>query len=190
MHTMAATGGKIVRIGRRSFCLGSFVALGAGLVGCGFQPVYMPTASGKSGLAQRDLASIYVPVIPERPGQLLRQALQERFGDDSGVPAIYDLNVTFGVAGEGIAIEHTGIATRLRLTGSATYTLVARDPKHTALTSGSARALDGVNIFDSQYFAADLEVEAQQKRIAENVATQIATQLAIWFRQQAAKQTG
>ncbi len=54
--------------------------------------------------------------------------------------------------------------------------------KRTALTSGSARAIDGVNIFDSQYFAADLEIEAEQKRIAENMATQIATQLAIWFR--------
>ena len=80
--------------------------------------------------------------------------------------------------------------TRLRLIGNATYTLHAHDPKRTTLTSGSARALDGVNIFDSQYFAADLEVEAQQKRIAENLATQIATQLAIWFRQQAAKHTG
>jgi LPS-assembly lipoprotein len=175
---------------RRWVLLGSVAGLGVALTGCGFQPVYMPTASGKSGLAQRDLASIYVPVIPERPGQLLRQALQERFGNDSGTPAAYDLNVTFGVAGEGIAIEQTGIATYLRLIGNATYTLVARDPKHTALTSGRARALDGVNIFDSQYFAADLEVEAEQKRIAENVATQIATQLAVWFRQQAAKQTG
>ena len=54
------------------------------VAGCGFQPVYMPTASGKAGVAQRELASVYVPIIPERPGQLLRQALQERFGNDSG----------------------------------------------------------------------------------------------------------
>jgi LPS-assembly lipoprotein len=176
--------------GRRSLCLGSIAALGAILTGCGFQPVYMPTASGKAGAAQRELATVYVPIIPDRPGQLLRQALQERFGNDSGTPAAYDLNVTFGIAAEGIAIETDNIATRLRLTGNATYTLHAHDPKRTTLTSGSARALDGVNIFDSQYFAADLEVEAQQKRIAENLATQIATQLAIWFRQQAAKHTG
>ena len=50
--------------------------------------------------------------------------------------------------------------------------------------------LDGVNVFGSQYFATDLEVEARQKSIADTVATQIATQLAAWFRQQAAKQTG
>jgi LPS-assembly lipoprotein len=174
------------RIGRRLLCLGSLAALG----GCGFQPVYMPTASGKAGVAQRELASVYVPVIPERPGQLLRQALQERFGSDSGVPAMYDLRVSFGIAGEGIGIETNNIATRIRLTGTATYTLLAHDPKRTSLTSGSARAIDGLNIFDSQYFAADLEGEAQQKRIAENLATQIANQLAVWFRQRAAKQAG
>ena len=72
---------------RRLFCLGSMSALAAGLSGCGFQPVYMPTASGKPGVAQRDLSTVYVEIIPERPGQLLRQALQERFNDDSGTPS-------------------------------------------------------------------------------------------------------
>ena len=166
-------------------CLGLAAAVG----GCGFQPVYMPTASGKAGPAQRDLASVYVGVIPDRPGQLLRQALQERFGNDSGTPAAYDLVVTFGVTGEGISIQTNNLATRVRLQGNATWRLVGHDPKRTVLTAGNARALDGVNIFDSQYFAADLETEAKQQRIAENIATQIATQLGIWFRQQAAKQT-
>jgi LPS-assembly lipoprotein len=173
-------------VSRRLWCLGSLATLGA----CGFQPVYMPTATGKAGVAQRELASVYVGIIPERPGQVLRQALQERFGSDAGGPLAYDLNVTFSVAGEGVAIEANNLATRIRLIGSATWSLLAHDAKRTTLTSGSARALDGVNIFDSQYFAADLEIEAQQKRIAENIATQIATQLAVWFRQQTAKQTG
>jgi hypothetical protein len=170
-------------ISRRWVCLGPLTAL----AGCGFQPVYMPTASGKTGVAQRDLSSVFVEIIPERPGQLLRQALQERFGDDAGTPARYNLRVAFGVTGEGIAIESDSIATRLRLSGLATWALIGHDDKHTTLTSGSARALDAVNVFDSQYFAADLEVEANEKRIAENIASQIAVQLASWFRQQAAK---
>jgi LPS-assembly lipoprotein len=172
------------RIGRRLVCLGTLSAM---LGGCGFQPVYMPTASGKAGVAQRDLATVFVEIIPERPGQLLRQALQERFGDDAGTPPSYSLRVAFGISGEGIAIEANDIATRIRLTGNASWTLVSHDAKRTALTSGSARAIDAVNIFDSQYFASDLETEAEQQRIAENIATQIATQLAVWFRQQAAK---
>jgi hypothetical protein len=171
--------------GRRWVCLASLSTLG----GCGFHPVYMPTASGKPGAAQRDLSTVFVEIIPERPGQILRQALQERFGDDSGTPANYNLRVAFSIAGEGIGVESNNLATRIRLVGSVSWTLIGHDDKRTTLTTGSARSIDGVNIFDSQYFASDLEVEAVQKRMAENLATQITTQLAIWFRQQAAKQT-
>jgi len=79
------------------------VIAGAALSACGFQPVYMPTASGKTGVAQRELASIYVEIIPDRPGQVLRQALQERFGDDSGTPSAYDLSVSFSISGQGLS---------------------------------------------------------------------------------------
>ncbi len=47
----------------------------------------------------------------------------------------------------------------------------------------------GSIFFDEQYFAADLETEAVQQRIAEKLADQIATQLALWFRHRAAQQT-
>lgn len=171
---------------RRLLCVGPLAVLS----GCGFRPVYMPTASDKAGVAQRGLSSVFVEIIPDRPGQELRQALQERLGDDSGTPTAYNLRVSFGVAGEGIAIEANNIATRLRLTGTATWSLIGHDDKRTTLTSGSARAIDGVNILGAQYFAADLEVEAEDKRLAETLATQITTQLAVWFRQQAAKQAG
>jgi LPS-assembly lipoprotein len=170
--------------GRRRFCLGMAASLATPLGGCGFQPVYMPTASGKAGVAQRELASVFVRIIPDRPGQVLRQALQERFGDDSGTAAQYDLQVDFRISGEGIAITANDIATRIRMTGNANYVLHAHDMAQTVLTSGSARALDGINVFDEQYFAADLETEAVQRRLAETLAQQITTQLAIWFRKQ------
>jgi len=175
-------------VNRRWVCLGSLGTLAATIAGCGFQPVYMPTASGKAGPARRELAAVFVEVIPERPGQILRQALQERFGNDSGTPANYNLRVAFGVSGEGIAVEANNIATRIRLSGNATWTLIAHDDKRTTLTSGSARVIDALNIFDSQYFASDLEIEADEKRMAENLATQITAQVAVWFREQAAKQ--
>jgi hypothetical protein len=118
----------------------------------------------------------------------LRQALQERFDDDSGTQSAYNLHVTFSVTGEGIAIQTNDIATRLRLIGTAKWTLIGHDDKHTTLTAGDARAIDGINVFGSQYFAVNLELEAEEQRMAENIATQIATQLAVWFRQQASKQ--
>jgi len=163
------------------------LAAAAALPGCGFQPVYMPTASGNAGAAQRELAAIYVNIIPDRPGQVLRQALQRRFeGSGDSVARRYDLSVGFGIAGEGIAIQPDSISTRTRLIGSADWTLIAQDPGRTRLTSGHARTVDGFNVFSSQYFAADMETEERTRRIAEAVADQITIQLATYFRQQAA----
>ena len=157
------------------------------LSGCGFQPVYMPTASGRAGPAARDLAAIEVNLIPDRPGQLLRQALQARFEGAGGPgPRRYDLSVAFSVAGEGIAVQPDTIATRIREIGTANWTLLAQDPARTKLSSGSARAVDAINIIDTQYFAADLENEVVQRRLAEALADQITLQLAVFFRKRAA----
>ncbi|HEY6438462.1 MAG TPA: LPS assembly lipoprotein LptE [Acetobacteraceae bacterium] len=163
------------------------LAAGVTLSGCGFQPVYMPTASGKAGVAQRELAAIQVDIIPDRPGQLLRQALQDRLEmGSSGVARRYELSVAFGISGEGIAIEQNTTVTRLRMIGTATWNLVAQDPGRTRLTSGSAKSVDAINIFDAQYFAADLENETAQRRLAEALADQITLQLATFFRRQEA----
>ena len=162
-------------------------AAGTSLSGCGFQPVYMPTASGKAGVAQRELAAIHVDLIPDRPGQLLRQALQERLEmSDRGTAAQYNLSVSFGISGEAIAIQPNSLPTRIRNIGTANWTLIAQDPGHTRLTSGSAKAVDGLNVFDSQYFAADLENEEVTRRIANHLADQITLQLAAFFRKRAA----
>jgi LPS-assembly lipoprotein len=156
---------------------------GATLSGCGFQPVYMPTASGRAGAAQRELAAISVDLIPDRPGQLLRQALQDRLEmGSSGVARRYDLSVGFGISGEAIAIQPDSQPTRIREIGSATWTLIAQDPGRTKLTSGYVKAVDGINLFDTQYFAADLENEAVQRRLADALADQITLQLATFFR--------
>jgi LPS-assembly lipoprotein len=168
-----------MKTARRLFLAGAL----AMLAGCGFQPVYMPSESNQTGVAQRGLKSVFVANIPDRPGQLMRQALQSRLSDDDGTASAYELVVGFSMSGEGIAIQHNALSTRLRLIGRADWSLRTRDGKGTVLASGTARAIDGVNVFDTQYFAQDLEVEAKQQTMAEALATQIVTQVAIWFRQ-------
>jgi LPS-assembly lipoprotein len=128
-----------------------------------------------------------VDIIPDRPGQLLRQALQDRLEmGSSGVARRYELSVAFGISGEGIAIEQNTTVTRLRMIGTATWNLIAQDPGRTRLTSGSAKSVDAINIFDTQYFAADQENEVVQRRLAEALADQITLQLATFFRKQEA----
>ena len=52
------------------------------MAGCGLQPVY---SGGSKGPAATILTGIDVPVIPEKSGYLVRQALLDRLPDASGV---------------------------------------------------------------------------------------------------------
>jgi LPS-assembly lipoprotein len=160
--------------------------LAAMLPGCGFHPIYASAGTGTFGPAEAGLAQIAIGPIPERSGQVLRQALQERFERaGTGQARRYDLTVGLGLSADAIAIEPDSSVTRIRLYGAATWTLTAQDPQRTTLAHGTARALDGYNIIDEQIFAADMENDVVQKRIAEAIADQIAVQLAIYFNQHA-----
>lgn len=168
---------------RALFALGS----GALMTGCGFQPVYMPTASGQPGPAERELAAIFVNPTGERPGMLMRQALQDRFErTGTGVAHRYNLTVNFWTTGAGIGLQPDSAVTRTRLVGHATWNLVADDPNHTPLVNGNARAADAINNLDAAFFASDFENEVIQKRLAEAIADQITLQLAAYFRKRAA----
>jgi LPS-assembly lipoprotein len=161
------------------------------LAGCGFRPVYRPASDGNSSPAALALAEISVGLIPERSGQLLRLALQERF-ERAGVGAAhrYDLAVKFVVSSEQVSIEQDSNATWQRMVGTANYTLISQDPGRATLTSGVARSVDGFNLFDQQYFATDQESEVVTRRIAQAVADQIALRLASFFAKRAASPTG
>ena len=146
---------------------------------CGFHPVY--TSGGATRGPQVELGAIDVGLVPDRGGQLLRQALQSRFDRGDGTRKRYTLSVSYGVAGDAIGIQQDSTSTRVREVATATWSLKALDAGQTLVTSGTARALDGVNIIDQQYFAADLEGETVTRRLAENIAGQITLQIASYF---------
>ena len=149
------------------------------LAACGFHPLYGSRA-GSAG-PQQELAAIDVPVLPDRSGQLLREALQQRFDRGSGTAKRYSLDVSLSIAGDALAIQRDSTATRVRQVATARWTLKSLDPNRTVVTSGTARALDGVNIIDQQYFAADLEGQTATKRIVETIADQVMQQIASYF---------
>ena len=157
------------------------------LPGCGFRPLY-GSDGGASGGATHDLAMIDVALIPNRSGQLLRQSLQQRlYGPGDDAPAKeYQLSVSLAVAGEAIGEQADSSVTRLRQFGSANWTLKKLDPTQTFVASGLARSLDGVNIIDDQFFAADIEGETVARRMADTLAEQITIQLAAYFSHQIA----
>jgi len=159
------------------------------LAGCGFRPLYMPEGASGS-IAANELAAVYVPVMGERAGQLMRQALQQRIeGSGTGIAKQYELITAPAISGESIAIQRDNSTTRVRLNGSANWTLRRLDVARTVLATGSARSVDGFNVLNQQYFAADLENAAAQKRIVEAMADQVTTQVAIFLRRRAVAAT-
>lgn len=171
----------------RSLARRSLVAMIMPLMaGCGLQPVYRRSEDEQESAAATGLAQVAIGLIPERQGQLLRNALQERF-ERAGVvtPRKYDLTVSYSFSSEGVGIRQDYSASRIRFIGRATYTLITQDATRATLTSGTARVLDGLDAFNEQYFASDLETETIQRRVAEAIADQIALQLAGYFRKRA-----
>lgn len=159
------------------------LGLAALLPGCGFEPLYASGAGGTPSVAQTDLAAISIGLIPERQGQLLRQALQDRFERQGvGVAHRYDLSVALNINQEGLGIQPDTSTTYMRVSGVAQWILRAQDPEHSTLANGSARALDSYNFIANQFFAAQLEYETIQRRLADNLADQVTLQLARYFK--------
>jgi LPS-assembly lipoprotein len=55
-------------------------------------------------------------------------------------------------------------------------------PQDTALARGTAVAEDALNVIDQQYFASDLETTTIDQQLAGELATQITTQIAAYFK--------
>ena len=166
---------------RRRAVLAGGLALG----GCGFRPLYLPEG-GRGSVAATELAGIYVPVLPERNGQLMRQALQRRIeGSGTGIAKKYELSASMSISGEAIAIQRDSSATRIRLNGTAPWVLRELSLARSVLAEGSSRITDGVNILNQQFFAVDLESDVAYKRIAEALADQIVVQVAAFLKRRA-----
>ncbi len=167
---------------RDVLALGSVLLAATAGGGCGFHPLYGTGEDGAEGPAQLELAMVSVGPIPERQGQLLRQALQGRFtrGGESTTRR-FDLTVALVVAEAGVAIQPDTSVTFQRVTGTASWTLQSQDAARNVLASGSAKAVDGFNWINEQFFQATLEEELVRRRIAESLADQITIQLADYF---------
>jgi LPS-assembly lipoprotein len=160
------------------------------LARCGFHPLYARGDHWASAPARQELERVGIVLLHDRPGQLLQQALESKFGGASpSYQKRYMLSVDYSVPGEGIGIRSDYSPSHTRLIGRANWVLRANDPANTELVKGSAHLVDGTNNFDSQPFAGDLENEVVQARLADAIADQITYQLAAYFDKKAREAT-
>ena len=152
----------------------------ASLSGCGFSPLY--ANSGADGSVQNKMDEVSVGLIPDRPGQLLRQSLQTQL-QTAGAPTqeLYLLSVNYSIAEQDIGIQADTSSTRNRYTAVAIWSLAPIGNPQQPLTQGQATTQDALNIIDQQYFAISLETNTINQQLADEIAAQIATQVARIF---------
>lgn len=166
--------------------LAAFCAAGAlSLAGCGFSPVYGPqgqAALSSDPAVRQVLASTQVALIPERSGQMLRRALQERLGGAGQAAPTQELRVGLQFGAEPEGFRRDGTPTRLRYNATASWLLVSQGPPPVTLAQGTERAFDSFNIPDNQFFAADASRDATIRRLVEQLADDIVLRLSVQLR--------
>ncbi|MGH7068137.1 MAG: hypothetical protein ACREFO_19060 [Acetobacteraceae bacterium] len=166
-------------MGRRALLAAPLFLLG----GCGFTPVYAPVGSLSPS---SDLAKVFVAVIPNRQGQVLREALQVRLEGSGGHAArTYTLRVNYGISSESIGINPDSSSSFTRFRASADWSLFPLLPGGSPLATGRATAQDSFSVIVNQYFYSDLTTSAVDRRLADEIANQIVLKLAAYFRKQA-----
>lgn len=164
----------------------SLLAAGAALAlpGCGFRPIHA-TGAGPSPDVARELAAVRVARLPERNGQIMRRALEERFAT-TGTAARYDLRVGVGFAAEIEGFRRDGTPSRVRYTGTAPWSLFTLATPPVLLGNGTERAFDAFNLPENQFFASDNARDAMERRLVEQLAEDVALRLSIFFANRAA----
>jgi LPS-assembly lipoprotein len=164
------------RLFRRSFLL---ALCAVALAGCGFQPLL--GRAGDSSDAIEQLAAIRIEPIPDRSGQVLRNALLDRLTPQGQTQASrYVLRIRLQEPRQTILLRRDDIISRSSYSAQASYEL--RDAQGQRLFSGGSSFTTDYEIATSE-FATRTSLENARDRVMELVANDIRNQLALGFRQ-------
>ena len=156
---------------RAALALGCAAVL---LSGCTLRPLY---AGGSRGQVATALRSIAIAPIPGRAGYLMRGALVDRLGGESGSPR-YRLEVELDDRITGFGIRLDDAVTRERRTLRARYRLVDAQIG-TVLLDATAGSDAGVDVVGSEYATVAAEQTALE-RLSQMVADQIVSRVALF----------
>lgn len=147
------------------------------LAACGLQPMY---AGGGDGTVARGLSGIEVPAIPGRAGWLMRNALQDRLGNNNAGQSRYRLDVRLDDRLEGLGVLGDDTIGRERRTLRARYQLV-NTASGEILLDATAGSDAGIDVVSSEYATIAAEQTALEN-LSREVADRIVTQLALTLR--------
>jgi LPS-assembly lipoprotein len=147
------------------------------LAGCGFHPLYAPTAATTT---DPRLAAIQVPQIPERIGQRLTIALRDAFNPSgAAVDPLYRLQVTLTTTRSETALRKDGTATRAEISVAASYRLFDIAAGRMA-TFGTAQSTSSVDLVVNEYANRVAEDDARTRAV-EDLARELQARCAMYM---------
>lgn len=148
---------------------------------CGFRPLY--ATSGDNYNTASNMALVRVALLEDRVGQLTRNALLETLTPrgQSATP-LYDLQVSLSESTSEQGFTKDNEATIADYLISATYQLTRRQDSK-VLRKGNVRSRTSYNIVESDFASIEAE-NAARADAAQNLAQQLANQVAIGLRSQ------
>jgi LPS-assembly lipoprotein len=177
-------GSEMSRRGPRDLARRGLLALLlAPLGGCGFHPLYGGPSEQEGETA---LASVHVERVPERVGQLLTQALRERF-NPRGLPVEtrYDLIVTLSYGRADLGIQRDSSSTRAEVIMNAAFRLYDKSTGR-QLYNGSSRTTSEFNILNDAYSATVAEIDARERGVRA-LSQDIGLQVAVFLQRDRAR---
>ncbi len=163
------------RIARLFVVLGAVLAVSA----CGFEPLLGRVGDGSDAVEQ--LAAIRIEPIPDRSGQVLRNALLDKLTPQGrDIASRYVLRIRLQEPRQILLLRRDDIISRSSYSAQATYEL--RDTQGRRVFAGSSSFATDFEIASSE-FATRRSLENARDRVLELVANDIRNQLAQSFRQ-------
>lgn len=160
-----------------------FVVIALMLAGCGFSPVYGSKAAAPA--VEATLDQVHIDNIPDRAGQVLRNALIDRFYRNGrpGDAARYTLRVAaIQETRTNLDITKGASATRAQLRLDTQVTLIDNRGMNTVMER-RLLAITSYNILQSQ-FTTRVAEEAARQAALDDLAGQIERHIALHFNRQ------
>ncbi len=158
----------------KPFCL---LAVCVFLTGCGFHSVY--GARDDQDPVAVELNAISIDTIPERNGQILRNALIDRiYGKNRPALPLYHLKIEIHANEEVLGLLANATATRSMLNLSVDYTLTDQAGKK--ILTGMAHSVASYNRLDQMYGTVAARESAYDHTLHE-ASEQIVNRLSLYF---------
>ena len=161
---------------RRLLAAGVAAGLLTLLPGCGFRPLY---GSGQGTAAS--LEQVAIATIPDRPGQILRNLLIDRFHHD-GQPAraVYRLDARITSSEQKVAVRQDASPQRVQLLLTVPFKLVETATGRTVL-EGNSRSFVPYNVLEERFAGLVVAEDAYERglgEISEDITARVAMFLA------------